>query len=279
VDTTAQPDSNWPALPLEAWQDTYDTLKMWTQVAGKIRMTLSPKLNHWWHTTLYVNSHGLTTSSIPYGGGLFEIQFDFLEHQLEVQTSGDSKSFPLTPEPVAAFYARLMATLRSLGIEVDINTKPQEVPDAIPFEKDYRHASYDRDYANRWWRILVSSDIVMNEFRSRFSGRPAPPRKGVITSEAYSHECISAGFWPGGGLVAGPAYYSYTAPQPPGIADEAVRPAAAFWHKDFSEFILMYEDVRRAESPRAALLEFLESTYAAGAKRANWDRAALERRP
>jgi hypothetical protein len=299
VTTTAQPDSNWPALPLDAWLATYDTLKMWTQVAGKIRMTLSPKLNHWWHTTLYVNSHGLTTSAIPYGGGLFEIQFDFLEHQLEVQTScGDRKSFPLAPEPVADFYGRMMATLRSLGIEVEINTRPQEVPDAIPFEKDYRHASYDREYANRWWRILVSTDIVMNEFRSRFigkcspvhffwgsfdlactrfSGRPAPPRKGVITSEAYSHECISAGFWPGGGPVAGPAYYSYTAPQPAGLSDEAVRPAAAFWHKEFSEFILMYEDVRRAESPRAALLDFLESTYAAGAKRANWDRAALER--
>src|SRR6266436_1542041 len=201
MNATAQSDSNWPALPLDAWQDTYDTLKMWTQVAGKIRMTLSPKLNHWWHTTLYVNSHGLTTSSIPHRGGLFEIQFDFLEHQLAVQTSTDSKSFPLAPEPVAAFYARLMATLRSLGIEVDINTKPQEVPDAIPFEKDYRHASYDRDYANRWWRILVSSDIVMNEFRARFigkvslvhffwrsfdlactrfSGRPAPPREALL---------------------------------------------------------------------------------------------------
>jgi hypothetical protein len=294
------PDLSWPALPLDAWSDTYATLHMWTQIVGKIRMTLSPPVNHWWHTALYVNARGLTTSPIPYGAGAFEIQFDFIGRQLEILSSdGNRISLQLAPESVAAFHNKLMSALRSLGIDIAINEKPQEVADAIPFEKDYRHASYDPDYAHRWWRILLSTETVLSEFRSRFigkcspvhffwgsfdlcctrfSGRPAPPRKGVITSEAYSHECISAGFWPGGGAISGPAFYSYTAPQPPGLQDEPVRPAAAAWHKDLSEFILMYEDVRRAESPRAALLEFLESTYAAGAKLAKWDRASLERK-
>jgi hypothetical protein len=293
-------DLSWPALPLDAWLDTYATLHMWTQIVGKIRLTLSPPVNHWWHVALYVNARGLTTSPIPYGAGAFEIQFDFIGHQLEILLSdGTRKSLPLAPMSVASFHDKLMSTLRSLGIVVSINEKPQEVADAIPFEKDERHRSYDGEYAHRWWRILLSTEIVLSEFRSRFigkcspvhlfwgsfdfcctrfSGRPAPPRKGVITSEAYSHECISAGFWPGGGPMPGPVFYAYTAPSPPGLADEPIRPAAAFWHKDLSEFILMYEDVRRAESPRGALLEFLESTYEAGAKLAKWDRAALERR-
>jgi hypothetical protein len=294
-------DLSWPSLPLDAWLDTYATLHMWTQIAGKVRLTLSPKVNHWWHAALYVNSRGLTTSPIPFGGGAFEIQFDFIEHQLEILSSdGKRKSMPLAAEPVAVFHDKFMSMLNSLGIDVRINEKPQEVAGAIPFDKDFRHSSYDPEYAHRWWRILLSSDLVLSEFRSRFigksspvhffwgsfdfcctrfSGRPAPPRKGVITSEAYSHECISAGFWPGGGAIAGPAFYSYTAPQPPGLADEPVQPAAGFWHKELSEFILMYDDVRSAASPRAALLEFLESTYAAGAKAANWDRTALERKP
>jgi len=292
-------DLSWPALPLDAWLDTYATLHMWTQIAGKIRLTLSPPVNHWWHTALYVNARGLTTSAIPYGAGAIEIQFDFIGHQLQILSSdGNRQSLPLAAEPVAAFHRKLMSTLRSLGIDVAINEKPQEVPRAIPFDQDLTHAAYDPDYANRWWRILLSTATVLSEFRSRFigkcspvhffwgsfdlcctrfSGRSAPPRKGVITSEAYSHECISAGFWPGGGPIPGAAFYSYTAPQPAGLQDEPLQPAAAFWHKDLSEFILMYDDVRQAESPRAALLEFLESTYAAGAKLANWDRAALER--
>jgi hypothetical protein len=292
---------SWPALPLEEWLDTYQTLHMWTQIVGKIRMTLSPKLNHWWHTTLYVNARGLTTSPIPYGGGVFEIQFDFIDHQLEILTSdGEREVFALAPEAVAVFDDRLMAALRSLSIEAPIDTKPQEVPNPIRFEQDYQHASYDAASAHRWWRALLSSAIVMNEFRSsfigkcspvhffwgsfdlacsRFSGRPAPPRKGVISSEGYSHEVISAGFWPGGGAIKGAAYYAYAAPQPAGLADEAARPGAAFWSKELSEFILMYDDVRRATSPRAALLDFLESTYAAAAKLAKWDRAALEPAP
>lgn len=290
--------SFWPPLPLAEWQDTYQTLHMWTQIAGKIRLELGPKLNHWWGATLYVTARGLTTSPIPYRGLVFEIQFDFLNHQLEILASdGGRRSLPLEPQPVAAFYREIMDALRSIGIEVFINTKPQEVADPIPFEQDYRHASYDREYASRFWRILLSAETVLNEFRSRFigkcspvhffwgsfdlactrfSGRPAPPRKGVITSEAYSHEVISAGFWPGGGGLEA-AFYSYTAPSPPGLAEEPVRPPAAFWSKQLSEFILMYEDVRRAKSPSSALVEFCESTYQAGARLAGWDRAALER--
>lgn len=291
-------DLSWPALPLQAWLDTYQTLQLWTQIAGKIRLALSPTLNHWWHVALYVNARGLTSSSIPYGTGLFEIQFDFREHQFEVRTSeGGLGSFPLSPQPVAVFYRRVMGLLRDLGIAVTIDTRPQELPNAIPFEQDERHAAYDAEYANRFWRVLLSTDRVLNEFRSgfvgkcspvhffwgsfdlacsRFSGRPAPPRKGVITSEAYSHECISAGFWPGAGFDE-PAYYCYAAPAPAGLSAEAVRPEAAFWSPQLSEFLLRYDDVRTAESPRAALLGFLASTYAAGAKLANWDRRALER--
>jgi hypothetical protein len=290
--------SSWPALPLDAWRDTYQTLHMWTQIVGKIRLALSPRVNHWWHVALYVSPCGLTTSPIPYGAGLFEMQFDFVNHQLEILTSSGARNWmALSPQPVAVFYEKLMAALRLLGIQVTINTKPQEVADPIPFEQDRKHAAYDPEYANRFWRILLSTDAVLKEFRSgflgksspvhfywgsfdlcstRFSGRPAPPRKGIITGEAYSHEVISAGFWPGAGFD-GPAFYAYTAPAPAGLSQEPVQPSAAFWSKQLSEFILMYDDMRQAESPRRALMEFLESTYAAGAKLANWDRQALER--
>jgi hypothetical protein len=295
-----QPDAGmcWPELPLEAWLDTYQTLHMWTQIVGKIRLTLSPKVNHWWNVALYVSPCGLTTTAIPYGSGAFEIQFDFINHQLEIYSSGGGhSSMPLMPQPVAVFYDKLMSALRSYGIDVAINTKPQEVPDPIPFEEDTQHASYDHASAKRFWQILLSTDAVLKEFRSRFigkcspvhffwgsfdlcctrfSGRPAPPRKGVITREAYSHEVISAGFWPGAGFD-GPAFYAYSAPSPPGLSEEAIRPAGAFWSQKLSEFIFMYEDVRRASSPRAALLDFFESSYAAGAKLAHWDRKALER--
>lgn len=291
--------NNWPALPLNEWLDTCQTLQLWMQIVGKIRLVLTPPLNHWWHVALYVSSRGLTTSTIPYGPEKFEIEFDFIDHRLEVRSStGDRKSLPLIPEPVAVFYERVMALLHSIGIEVAINTKPQELPHPIPFEEDVQHAAYDREYVHRFWRILLETDIVLNEFRSsfigksspvhffwgaadlaytRFSGRPAPPRKGVISSEGYSHEEISVGFWPGSGVLQSPAYYAYTVPQPPGLPDQRVKPAAAFWHKELSEFILMYDDVRRAQSPRAMLREFFESAYTAGAKLAGWDRKALER--
>jgi len=288
----------WPPLPLHGWQDTYRTLHMWTQVVGKIRMKLTPPLNHWWHVTLYANARGLTTSPIPHPSVVFEIQFDFLDHQLVIDTcDGARRQLPLEAESVASFYGKVMESLRSLGIDVSINTKPQEVAGAVPFDQDQRPGSYDRDSVQRLGRILLSATEVLQEFRgrfigksspahffwgsfdvacSRFSGRPAPPRKGVITNPAYSHEVISAGFWPGCGAIDGPVFYSYTAPQPAGIEDEPVRPAAAAWNRQLSEYILMYDDVRRAESPREALLDFFESTYAAGAKRANWDRKALE---
>ena len=285
----------WPPLPLGEWQDTYRTLHMWMQIAGKIRLALAPPLNHWWHATLYVNARGLTSGPIPYAAGVFEIQFDFQRHQFAITTSqGRSTARPLQPETVASFYRGVFESLESLSITVQINPKPQEVADPIPFDQDSIHASYDAAYARRFWQILISSAKVMERFRgkfigkcspvhffwgsfdlacTRFSGRPAPPRKGVISGPAYSHECCSAGFWPGGGAIDGPAYYSYTVPQPAGLERASVRPAAAHWHPQLSEFILMYDDVRRADSPEQVLYEFLESTYEAGARLGNWDPA------
>jgi hypothetical protein len=292
---------SWPELPLEAWQDTYATLHMWTQIVGKVRLALSPRINHWWEVPLYVNSRGLTTSAIPYGDGNFEVQFDFIDHKLDIQTSWDaSKTLPLKPQSVADFYAEFMDALRSLGIEVRIRTMPCEVPNPVRFDRDTEHASYDPEYAHRFWQILILCDSIFTEFRAkfigknspvhffwgsfdlaatRFSGRRAPERAGAdsITREAYSHEVISAGFWPGGGDIRGAAFYAYAAPEPPGFAEQKVKPAAAFYHPQMKEFLLMYNDVRRAASPRQALLSFLQSTYEAGANLANWDRKELER--
>jgi len=289
---------NWPPLPLAEWQDTYRTLHMWTQIVGKIRMVLSPPLNHWWHVTLYVNSRGLTTGPVPFPPGLFEIQFDFHTHELVITTSeGGVISRPLRAESVAGFYRGVFEALRLLGVQVEIDTHPQEVGEAVPFDQDLANCSYDAPYAQQFWRILVSSGKVFERFRAkfigkcspvhffwgsfdlactRFSGRLAPPRKGVITGPAYSHEESSAGFWPGGGAVDGPAYYAYTAPQPAGLEKQLVRPAAAAWNPQLSEFILMYDAVRRTEQPEQALYDFLESTYEAGARLAGWDRGALE---
>jgi hypothetical protein len=288
----------WPSLPLNEWQDTYRTLHLWTQIVGKIRMTLSPPLNQWWHVTLYVNSRGLTTGPVPYPLGIFEIQLDFQNHAVRISTSERSGTFrPLKAESVASFFGGISESLASLGIAVKINLKPQEVSDAVPFDCDFAHCSYDGEYAQRFWRILVSTARVMERFRAkfigkcspvqffwgscdlactRFSGRLAPPRRGVISGPAYSHEVCSAGFWPGGGAVEGPAFYSYIIPQPAGIEEAQVRPGGAKWNVQLSEFILMYDDVRRADSPEEALQEFLESTYDAGARLAKWDRATLE---
>jgi hypothetical protein len=291
----------WPELPLTAWQDTYATLHMWTQVVGKVRLALSPRINHWWEVPLYVNSRGLTTSAIPYGEEIFEVQFDFVAHTLNIQTSrGAQKVLPLRAQSVADFYKEFMSALHSLGIEVRIWTMPVEVPNPVRFESDTQHASYDRQYAQRFWRILVLCESNFQEFRSRFlgknspvhffwgsfdlavtrfSGRRAPERLGAdsVTREAYSHEVISAGFWPGGGEIKGPAFYAYAAPEPPGFAQQRVHPAAAFYHPQLHEFLLMYDDVRLASSPRHALLDFLQSTYEAGAHLACWDRKELER--
>lgn len=291
----------WPELPLEAWQDTYATLHLWTQVVGKVRLAGTPRINHWWGVPLYVNAVGLTTSAIPCAGGNFDVQFDFIRHQLVVRTSNDAiLALPLVPMSVADFYREFMAALASLGISVKIWSLPVEIPDPIPFDEDTKHASYDPEYANRFWRILVSCDAIFKEFRAgfigkaspvhffwgsfdlaatRFSGRRAPEREGAdaITREAYSHEVISAGFWPGGGDVRGPAFYAYAAPEPAGFRQSRVHPAEAFYHSELKEFILMYDDVRRAASPRETLLAFLESTYDAGANLANWKRKELER--
>lgn len=291
----------WPALPLEAWQDTYGTLHMWTQIVGKIRKTLTPPVNHWWNVTLYVSARGLTTSPIPYGNRIFEIEFDFIDHKLDIRDSnGSSKRIALAPRTVADFYGEVMRVLHSLGIDVKIHASPDEIPNPIPFAEDRTHAAYDANYAEAFWRILVSVDSVFREFRSgfigkcspvhffwgsfdlavtRFSGRRAPDRPGAdgITREAYSHEVSSAGFWPGGGEIKSPAFYSYMAPEPEGFKTQPVRPPAAFYHSGMSEFFLMYDEVRRASSPRDVLLEFLQSTYDAGANLAKWNRTELER--
>jgi hypothetical protein len=279
-------------LLLNQWQDTYRTLHMWAQIAGKIRMTLSPPLNHWWHVTFYVNSRGLTTGPVPYPGGIFEIQFDFVRHALRISSSaGAAVSRPLQAESVASFYNGIMECLEYLGVTVKINLKPQEVAEPVLFDCDFANCSYDPEYANRFWRILVSSAKVMERFRghfigkcspvhffwgscdlacTRFSGRKAPPRKGAISGPAYSHEVCSAGFWPGGGAVDGPAYYSYTLPLPAGLEKESG------WNPQLSEFILMYDEVRQAASPEEVLYAFLERTYNAGATLGKWDRATLE---
>ena len=292
---------DWPELPLAAWQDTYNTLHMWSQIVGKVRLALSPKLNHWWEVPLYVNAVGLTTSPIPYARGIFEIQFDFIDHKLTVQTNHSTgATMKLAPRSVADFYSMFMETLAELGIEVKIWPLPVEIPDPIAFDQDTQHKSYDPEYANRFWRILVSCDSVFKEFRARFigksspshffwgsfdlavtrfSGRRAPERVGAdpITREAYSHEVISVGWWPGGGDVAGPAFYAYAAPEPEGFSNQVVRPEKAFYHSQLKEFLLMYDDLRQASSPRARLLEFLQSTYEAGADTGNWNRKDLEK--
>ena len=293
----------WPDLPLPAWQDTYATLHMWTQIVGKIRRTLTPQLNHWWNVTLFVTARGLTTSPIPYGERIFEMEFDFVDHKLGVRTNdGLTKQILLQPRSVADFYDDVIATLHSLNLDVKIHAAPDEVANPISFAEDRTHKSYDAEYVHRFWRILVSVDSVFKEFRARFigkcspvhffwgsfdlavtrfSGRRAPERPGAdaITREAYSHEVSSAGFWPGGGESQGPAFYSYMAPEPAGFKTQTVRPNTAFYHSGMSEFFLMYDDIRRAQSPRDLLLEFLQSTYEAGANLAKWDRTALEREP
>lgn len=291
----------WPSLPLEAWKDTYATLHMWTQVVGKIRLEQTPLVNHWWNVPLYVTARGLTTSAMPYMARTFEIDFDFIDHNLNIKTSdGAHQEIPLEPRSVASFYHEVMSRLSELDIDVKIWTTPVEIPDPVPFEKDEVHASYDAEYANRFWRILLQTEKVFEEFRSRFtgkcspvhffwgsfdfavtrfSGRPAPERPGadLITREAYSHEVISHGFWPGSGAITAPAFYSYTAPEPDGLSGEKIRPEKAFYHQEAKEFLFYYDDVRQAASPEQALMEFMQSTYEAGARLAHWDRAALER--
>ena len=296
----------WPSLPLEAWSDTCATLHMWTQIVGKIRLTQSPWINHSWHVTLYVTARGLTTSPIPYGSRTFQIDFDFIGHELTIRSSdGGIGGLPLHAQCVAAFYRRLQNEMAKLDLQVNIHLKPNEVPDAIRFDRDESHCAYDPVYANRFWRALVQADRLFKQFRARFvgkcspvhffwgapdlavtrfSGRRAPEHPGGVpnlpdwvTREAYSHEVSSCGFWPGGGAIAYPAFYSYAYPEPGGFAAVPIKPSAAFYSTDLREFILPYDAVREAKSPDDTLLDFLQTTYEAAANLANWDRKSLER--
>lgn len=286
-----------PPLPLEAWEDSKQTLHLYAQIVGKIRMTLMPERNHWWHVTLYVSARGLTTRPIPYNNMTFEIIFDFIDHNLVVTTSqGESRSFSLRGQPVAEFYTELFATLTALGIYVTIRAIPYDLPDTPPFAEDYQHASYDRDYVRRFWEILSWIDGVFWEFNgrfvgkttpvhlfwhsfdlamTRFSGRPAPPMEGAnrVNREAYSHEVISFGFWAGDQNLGEPAFYSYTWPEPQGLRDAPLAPEGARWieQRGGSLAIYPYEALRSTQDPRKALLEFLESAYLGGATRAGWD--------
>jgi hypothetical protein len=296
----------WPALPFEAWKDTYATVHMWTQIVGKVRLTQSPWINHSWHVTLYVTSRGLTTSPIPYEDRIFQIDFDFIDHRLMVQSSdGLSGGFELHSQSVATFYGKLMAEMAKLNLHVDIHRMPNEVSDPIRFDQDDLHRTYDGEYASRFWQILVQADRIFKKFRARFTGKCSPvhffwgaPDLAVtrfsgrrasrhaggiphlpdwITREAYSEEVSSCGFWPGGGPIPYAAFYSYAYPEPPEFATSSVQPHGAFYSPDLHEFVLPYDIVRQSETPDDTLIDFLQSTYEAAANLAQWDRSSLER--
>ena len=301
-----RPDEIWPSLPLEAWRDTYATLHMWLQVVGKTRLALAPSENHWWQIALYVTPRGLTTSPMPSGTRTLAAEFDFIDHRLHLRVSdGATRDLPLTARSVADFYAGYREALRSLGVEMRMRPVPVEVERAIPFPEDREHHAYDADAAARCWRVLVQVDRVLKRFRgrflgkaspvhffwgsfdmaaTRFSGRPAPLHPGgapntpdYVMHEAYSHECSSCGFWPGGGAIAEPAFYAYAYPEPPGYADHPVRPDGAYYSREAREFILPYEAVRTAAAPDDLILDFCQSTYEIAADLGGWDRAALDR--
>ena len=293
-----------PEMPLDEWRRTKNTLHLYLQIVGKIRLKTHPRINHWWHVPLYVSPRGLTTRTIPYVGGNFEIEFDFKDHELKMRTSdGLSEDFALYDGlSIADFYASVFANLAKLGIKPEIKAVPYEAPSKTPFADDHENKSYDKEYVERFHRILVAVDDIFEEFRgrftgkstpvhlfwhsfdlalTRFSGKPAPAMDGanMVTREAYSHEVISFGFWFGDDKengVPAPAFYSYTAPKPEGLSDEHLRPDVAEWTPDGSMALLMYDDVRNAENPREMILNFLESAYQAGAKTAGWDLRAFE---
>ena len=292
--------AEWPALPYDAWKDTYATLHMWMQVVGKVAVATAPPLNHCWGSALQLNSRGFSTPTLPYEPRSFAMQFDMIDHQLVIAASdGQTRMIPLVPRSVSDFYRETMATLRDMKLPVKIWSMPVEVASPIRFEEDTVHHSYDPVYANRVWQILLKVGQVLTASRcgfigktsplnffwgsfdlalTRFSGRPAPPREGpAFMRDAYSHEVISHGFWPGGGNVLEPVFYGYSAPVPAGFGDARVEPDAAFYHAELGEFLLPYEAVRRSPSPERALLAFINSTYTAGATLAGWDRTALER--
>jgi hypothetical protein len=295
----------WPELPYPSWRETSATLHLWTQIVGKIRLSRTPWLNHSWHVTLYLTARGLTTSPIPYDERAFQIDFDFIDHLLRIETSdGQQWQMPLRAQSVADFHAAVMAALADFGIHVDIDVLANEVPEPIRLNEDRRHAAYDAEYAHRFWRVLLQVDRVFKIFRTgfigkcspvhffwgsfdlavtRFSGRRAPRHPGGVPNladdvvcEAYSHEVSSAGFWPGGGAIEYPAFYSYSYPAPEGFRSAPLRPEAAFFSEELQEFILPYDAVRTADAPDAALLAFLQSTYEAAADAGHWDRTALE---
>lgn len=299
-------DAAWPALRVEDWTPTRDTLHMWTQIVGKVRLAHAPLVNHWWQTTLHVSPRGLTTSAIPYGDGVFDLELDLVEHQLVVRSSsGRAQTVALGARPVAHFYAEAMEALGRLGIDAAIRAVPNEVEPAIPFAEDHEHASYDPAAAHAFWRQLLQANRVMGAFRSRFvgkvspvhffwgamdlactrfSGRGAPRHPGGapncgdwVMVEGYSHELSSCGFWPGGGEEG--AFYAYAYPEPDGFAAHPVSPEGASYSAENGQFLLPYEVVRRADDPDRALMEFLQSTYVAAAEHGRWDRAALEDDP
>jgi hypothetical protein len=298
-------DEAWPELPYAAWKDTYATLHLWTQIVGKVRLELTPWLNHSWHVTLHVTTRGLSTGPMPFDGGDVSIEFDFLDHVLWLRTNaGHFRQVMLRPVAVAEFYGEVMAALAELGVKVRIYEIPSEIENAIAFSKDHVHKSYDADFATRHFRVLAATHRVFAYFRTgflgkaspvhffwgsfdlvvtRFSGRPAPLLTSsghglplAVNRDAYSHEVSSAGFWPGGGPIDYPAYYCYAYPEPEGFAAAKVRPAATFYFKDNGQFILPYDAVRTASDPDATLMEFLQSTYEAAADLGKWDRKALD---
>ncbi len=298
-------ESIWPPLPFQEWKESCETLQMWTQIAGKVKLELAPFLNQWWGVAFFVTPRGLTTATIPYGNRTFEINFDFIDHNLSIVTSDDSRKFvPLIPRSVADFYQEFMATLLALDIDVTINTMPVEIPDPIPFEENRVHASYDPVYVNRWWRIMMQVDKVLQRYRTpfvgksspvqfywgsfdlnqtRFSGKPADPPAGAprFLQLAENEQNVACGFWPGNVTFSGvtlgePAFYSYTYPEPPGFKEATVRPNAAHYDSRLGEFVLLYKDAYAAASPEQAIMDFYQSTYEAGARLAGWDRGALE---
>ena len=298
--------SPWPVLSYEQWRDTQATLHRWTQIVGKIRLAQTPWVNHSWHVPLYLTARGLTTTPIAYGSRIFEIEFDFIDHQLRIQTTeGLTETLRLAPRTVADFYRELFARLNSLGLEISIRAMPNEIPDAVPLDQDREHAAYDQEQVTRFWQALAQADRVLKVFRSRFigkcspvhffwgsfdlavtrfSGRRAPPHPGGVPNlpdwvarEAYSHEVSSCGFWPGGDALPQPVFYAYAYPEPEGFRSATVGPAGARYESTLGEFLLPYDDVRQSPSPDAAVLEFLQSSYQAAADLAGWDRPALER--
>jgi hypothetical protein len=296
----------WPSLPLSDWKDSLDTLHRCMQVVGKTRLALAAPLNHWWHITLYLTARGLTTSPMPYGVRSFEVELDFIDHNLLIRTNeGATRALALVPRTVADFYREYLGLLDSLGFRVKLRPTPSELEDTEPLNEDRRHSAYDADYVNRCWKILSRTDRALQQFRgrfigkcspvhffwgafdlacTRFSGRTAPPHPGGVphlpdwaVREAYSHECISAGWWPGGGPLPEPSFYSYCYPEPAGFPEATVQPEGAYYHSELREFILPYEALRLAPNPEKSLLQFFQTTYEAGASLGRWDRQALER--